>query len=83
MEKLRQIMKRKGKLVPYPLLFPILIPLIFPFLFLGMVICFVEPYLHPPVHHVEVHGQDCHLEYVIERFNSHGGPIGHDKVVCP
>lgn len=75
---------KKRKLVPYPLLFPILIPLIFPFLFLGLLSYFVEPHLRPPVRYVEIHGVQCHLEYVVDRYDSHGGPAeSHDRVVCP
>lgn len=73
---------KKTKLVPYPLIFPILIPLVFPALFIGVLIFLFEP-SESTVRHIEVNGQDCHIEYVKDRCNSHGGRIGHDKAVCP
>lgn len=58
-------------------------PLVFPILFLGIVIYFMEPHLKSSVRYIEVNGQTCHIEYVIDRLNSHAGPVGHDKAVCP
>jgi len=73
---------KKNKLFPYPLIFPILIPLLFPFTFIGVIVYFIEP-PSSNVRYIEVNGQDCHIEYVKDRRNSHGGGIGHDRAVCP
>jgi cell division septal protein FtsQ len=71
-----------SKVKVYPLIFPILIPLLFPFTFIGVMVYFIEP-PSSNVRYIEVNGQDCHIEYVKDRRNSHGGGIGHDRAVCP
>jgi hypothetical protein len=70
---------KKYKLIPYPLIFPILMPIMFP---IGL--AYLIAYLLPPsIRHIEVDGKDCVVEYVVDRRNSHGGVVGHDKAVCP
>lgn len=75
-----KLIKKKNKLIPW--VFPLLIPLLFPILFLVLMIYSFE-LAKPPVRHIEVNGQDCHIEYVRERCNSHGGCARHNKAVCP
>jgi hypothetical protein len=81
-KEIRSNHPRNSKFKIYPLIFPILIPLIFPFLFAGIMVYIFEP-PEPKVRYIEVNGQDCHIEYVKDKCNSHGGCSWHDRAVCP
>lgn len=52
------------------------------FSFIGLIV-YLSTLDKPGIRYIEVNGQNCHIEYVIDRTNSHSGPVGHDRAVCP